>query len=143
VSCEDCERARASFDWKRYDLKCVYCGARYIAELNTWPRRLMGDGFKQHEETREERKAWRQKVVDDWTAYGHAEAQLLQLATAGKVPFEPVTKRGEDDERKSSKAGVRGARAAGGKAAAQGGEEEEEGRRDLHRADYAGEDDSL
>ena len=47
---------------------CIYCGARLIQALGRLPR------------PRDEIVARRRAVLADWVAYGHAEADLRELA---------------------------------------------------------------
>ena len=66
--CEECNRARhvPGFAW--FDVKCLHCGARLIRRLGSL------------DATAAEITKRRQKVLSDWMAFGHPEAQLRALA---------------------------------------------------------------
>lgn len=59
-----------------FDVKCLHCGARLIQRLGKLPR------------PRDEITARRRKVLADWVAYGHAEADLREL-TKGALALAP------------------------------------------------------
>lgn len=80
MACECCEAAR---QWpgtraaRQYDPSCLWCGARYIRMLSGHP---VGPGAV---------REWRRKILATWTALGHAEAQLRELAAADALPLDP------------------------------------------------------
>jgi hypothetical protein len=99
VACDDCGAARVNTHHRRFDLKCPWCGARYLQTLKTWPApRDMGGRL----ETTKERQAWRAQVLKDWSDFGHDAEHIKKLAAAEKVPFEPLEERnaGSSDARK-------------------------------------------
>lgn len=90
MTCDDCAAARKYVEHRIMNVNCIYCGARYYQALKTWPApRRMPDGKR---ETKAQRSEWREKVIADWTAWGHDRAELLALGNSEKVPFEPVTR---------------------------------------------------
>lgn len=60
-----------------FDLKCLHCGARLIQRLGKLPR------------PKDEITARRRKVLADWVAYGHAEADLRALAKSPTLALAP------------------------------------------------------
>lgn len=96
MACDDCTYARESKTHRRFDLKCVHCGARYLRQLKTWPPKRMlpnKGGRGEHEETPAERQAWRADVLRAWVEFGHDPQVLKDLAGGEAVPFEPVVGR--------------------------------------------------
>ncbi len=86
--CSDCEAARLGPTYRRYDPRCLYCGARYFQSLRTFPTiQVKVDVSTTRDETKEERKAWMSKVLDTWAKYGHDRTQLRDLAMGATVPY--------------------------------------------------------
>lgn len=76
-TCHECQRARETagrFPW--YCPKCLWCGARLIARLQTMER------------PSSEIKARCTRVLNDWMAMGHNEQKLRELAKTA-LPLEP------------------------------------------------------
>ena len=88
MPCELCTAARGNDAHVTYTPACLYCGARYLQRLKSWPRCTIND----KPETRDQRKAWRAKVLDDWAAAGHDRAELEALAASKAPVYEPATK---------------------------------------------------
>jgi DNA-directed RNA polymerase subunit RPC12/RpoP len=95
MACDDCTAARAWPDHRRFDLRCPYCGARYLQTLKTWPPPREIDG---RTETTKQRQEWRAQVLRDWIAFGHDEQLLRELAAGEAVPLEPVEERHAEHE---------------------------------------------
>ncbi len=79
TACHECQRARETagrFTW--YCPKCLWCGARLIARIQTFPR------------PRSEINDRCRKVLADWMAMGHDEQQLRTLAKTD-LPLEPIS----------------------------------------------------
>lgn len=69
TTCHECQRARETAGrcpW--YCPKCLWCGARLIARLQTMQR------------PRSEITERCRKVLADWCSYGHSEQDLRRLA---------------------------------------------------------------
>lgn len=69
MACHECHRAHETAGvcpW--YCPSCLWCGARLIQRLGLLDK------------PREEIAARRRKVLADWLAFGHAEAELRRLA---------------------------------------------------------------
>jgi hypothetical protein len=120
MACEECDRARNGPGYRRYDLKCLWCGARYARSVRTstdlkFPAQVSGQEMT--------RRQWFDHVLKTWTDFGHDQARLEELARGATLPLEPVGGRRADDAN-SAQDGQRGkrARAVAGKAPAhQGG----------------------
>ena len=80
MSCPCCKDAR---DWpgtvaaRTYTPACLYCGARLIQALGKL------------RQPREEIAERRRKVLADWIAHGHPEADLRALAKCDALPLAP------------------------------------------------------
>lgn len=78
MRCTNCENAR---NWpgtvaaRTYTPACLYCGARLIQALGKLRR------------PREEIAERRRKVLADWMAHGHSEAELRRLAKLEALPL--------------------------------------------------------
>lgn len=97
--CEDCDRARRSSDYRLFDLKCLWCGARYARQVRTreglqLPAQVAGQEMS--------RRQWFDHVVKAWTDWGHDQAKLLDLARGDATPFAPVGGRRADDQEGAS-----------------------------------------
>jgi len=78
MACEECAGARACPQYhRRYDLRCPWCGARYVKQL------------RERDIPRKELDAWRARVMDDWEKFGHDRLQLRELAMQRALPVEP------------------------------------------------------
>jgi hypothetical protein len=75
--CVDCDAAREAPAHRLFDLACLHCGARLIYRLGKLAR------------PREELTERRRRVLADWVAWGHAEAQLRALAKDGPAFAQP------------------------------------------------------
>ncbi len=63
MTCDACFR-----DLNSYSPACLGCGGRYLRDIQ---RRRMGE---------DEKRTWLRKVLADWMAFGHAEAELRAAA---------------------------------------------------------------
>lgn len=81
MTCECCNRARDNPDYTWHDLKCIYCGARLIKNI----QRLSIP--------RESKISRCRAVLTDWTAYGHDENTIRKLVKGD--PVEPEPKKGK------------------------------------------------
>lgn len=95
-------------------MNCVYCGARYAMLVRRSPN-INTPAEVNH--TQMSRREWHDYVLKCWTDWGHDAELLKKLAAGDKAPFEPIERKGDDDER--SKAGIRGAGKPTGKGKAQ------------------------
>jgi hypothetical protein len=78
--CSDCMAAReTSGNWRFYDPRCLWCGARCIQRIPKFC------------ETNAEASQRRKIVLRDWMAMGHAEKEIRELV-AGPMAFEPIKK---------------------------------------------------
>ena len=68
MTCTECEAARMYPQHPIFCPTCLFCGGRYL--------RLIGQQPLPPARVR----AWRQKVLADWMAFGHPEAELRRLA---------------------------------------------------------------
>ena len=68
---------------RTYTPACLWCGARYIRLL---PKQGGIDGRPL---TNPEVVEWRRKVLADWIAHGHPEAELRALAKGEALPLAP------------------------------------------------------
>lgn len=77
--CPECKTATTYPDYRRFNLGCLYCGARYVRALTA----RMADPMDclLHAQL----KQWHLKVVNDWTAWGHDRTELLALADPGSA----------------------------------------------------------
>jgi hypothetical protein len=89
MACEECAAARLYPGHRRFELKCLWCGARLIQSI----KRLESP-------TKEERSARCKAVLADWLKYGHSEEEIRALADAKEpaletadAPAVPVGKR--------------------------------------------------
>lgn len=81
MACSDCNESRVSTGaWRRFDLKCIYCGARLIQQIPTVSN------------TNAEASQRRKVVLADWCRYGHSEAEIRTLAALSALAYEPVVK---------------------------------------------------
>lgn len=67
--CPCCTNARQNPTYPRFNLGCVYCGARLIQRI----------GLLQISQT--ECRERRQSVLKDWVEYGHSETQIRALVS--------------------------------------------------------------
>ncbi len=80
--CDDCNATREAPAHRLFNPACLHCGARLIQQLGKLPR------------PRDEITARRRKVLADWVAYGHAEADLRELAKGALALAPEPEKRG-------------------------------------------------
>lgn len=66
--CEDCASTRIAPLHLLFNLGCIWCGARLIGRLRQLPR------------PNAEIKARQERVLADWTAFGHDRTELLRLS---------------------------------------------------------------
>lgn len=91
MTCESCSIARVSPGYRVFEVPCVWCGARYMKSLKTFPPRLITTPeMADRMETRSEREEWRKHVLDTWVKWGHDRERLLEIFRADAVPLEPV-----------------------------------------------------
>lgn len=79
MTCDDCAAARENHEYRRFDPRCLYCGARYwraVGKMRT------GDALAK----------WRGHILDVWGELGHDRKEIAALGAAKARPFEPVTK---------------------------------------------------
>lgn len=69
MTCTDCQR-----DLNRYNPACLSCGQRYIRDVKA--QRIPID----------EKQQWLRKVLADWMAAGHSEAELRGKPNEQAVP---------------------------------------------------------
>ena len=81
-ACDCCNAAKEAPAHAWFDPACLHCGARLIQRLGKLPR------------PRDEITARRRKVLADWVAYGHAEADLRELAKGALALAPEPEKRG-------------------------------------------------
>lgn len=82
TACIECASARdTSGLWRRYDLACLWCGARLVQAIG---QLAIGAA---------EVKLRRVKVINDWTNYGHDREALRTLAKATAMALQPRTGR--------------------------------------------------
>lgn len=74
--CEECAIARESPHYTRFNPLCLWCGARLIQRIGALNR------------PRQELTERRRKVLADWVAMGHSEAEIRRLV-AGPSAIEP------------------------------------------------------
>ena len=80
MTCTNCENAHqwpGTVASRTYTPACLYCGARLIQALGKLRR------------PREEIAERRRKVLADWMAHGHPEADLRSLAKGDALPLAP------------------------------------------------------
>ena len=73
----DCAATREAPNWPRHCPTCLWCGARLIARIQALQR------------PRSEVTARCRKVLTDWMAMGHDEAELRRLAKS-PTPLQPI-----------------------------------------------------
>lgn len=94
IPCRDCDLTRQMpDDYRVFNPRCLWCGARYFAELQFWPAVTVTAGLETRSETKEERRAWQGRVLDAWEANGHSREKLRELALSGVRPLAPVEER--------------------------------------------------
>ena len=76
--CQDCQAARISPAYRRYDPLCLWCGACYVKQL------------RQVDVTPKAREDWRKRVMALWESFGHERSQLRELAMGEKLPYAPA-----------------------------------------------------
>jgi hypothetical protein len=87
MACEDCDRARRNTAHRVFSLGCLWCGARYARTVRTaenlhLPAQVAGQQMS--------RRQWHEHVLQSWAEWGHDAAALKKLASADKVPFQPL-----------------------------------------------------
>lgn len=83
--CDCCDVAREYPDLPRrqYDVKCIYCGARYwlsIPEFRSEPEKI---------------ERWRAHVLEVWGDWGHDLKHLTDLTRGGVTPLAPAKPKGK------------------------------------------------
>lgn len=91
MACADCNIARQQPEYRVFDPKCLWCGARYFQLLRQVPPRELVDGMDTKPETKDQRTHWMTQVLDTWQKQGHDRARLRELGMAAVIPYEPVT----------------------------------------------------
>lgn len=80
--CTDCQAARETNGlWAFHCPTCLYCGARLIQRIGKLPA------------PRAELSARRKRVLEDWVAAGHSEAEIRALVAGKALPVQPVERR--------------------------------------------------
>lgn len=80
MTCDCCAKKRESPTFSDHCLTCLYCGARLIQGIQKLPI------------NREAKITRCRKVLADWVAWGHRDAEIRKLASMREMPLEP-----EDD----------------------------------------------
>lgn len=79
MSCECCDASRETSGlWPHFTPACLWCGARLIQRIGRMPIPAIAARPRQR------------AVLDDWVAYGHADAELRRLAKLDELPLAPV-----------------------------------------------------
>jgi hypothetical protein len=96
MTCTECQAAQQAPTRRVYSPACLWCGARYFQSLRTFPPVTVPDGTLERLETKEERKAWMERVLNAWEKQGHDRAHMRELAMAAEIPYEPAIGRRKD-----------------------------------------------
>lgn len=79
--CTDCQAARETNGlWAFHCPTCLWCGARLIKRLGATDL------------SRDEISARRKRVLADWVAMGHSEAEIRALVAEKALPVQPGVK---------------------------------------------------
>lgn len=78
-TCTDCQAARETNGlWAFHCPTCLWCGARLIKRIGKLDR------------PKDELTARRKRVLADWVAAGHSEAQIRALVAASALSVQPA-----------------------------------------------------
>ena len=78
MTCDCCAKAKESPTFSDHCLTCLYCGARLIQGIQKLPI------------NREAKITRCRKVLADWVAWGHRDAEIRKLASMREMPLEKL-----------------------------------------------------